>query len=172
LTFFLMPKLLHVIVACAENRVIGRDGRLPWRIPEDFAFLEKQTLGQTVVLGRVGFESWPGARRGRHPIVVTGDDPSEPRDVPVANSFRAALAIADDLPHEIYICGGQRIYEEALALAVKPERPVRLHLTLVHAEIPGDRFFPEWRTLTWCELRRRESADANYRYTFLELERR
>ena len=62
------------------------------------------------------------------------------------------------------ICGGERIYAEALAL----DRPLRLHLTLVHAEVPGDTFFPEWWHLPWRELSRRESADANYRYTFSE----
>ena len=54
-----MPKLLHLQVACAENRVIGREGRLPWRIPEDLQFFHDQTAGQTVVLGRVCFETWP-----------------------------------------------------------------------------------------------------------------
>ena len=48
---------------------------------------------------------------------------------------------------------------------------MRLHLTLIHAEIPGDTFFPEWRHLTWRELTRRESSDSNYRYTFLTLDR-
>lgn len=166
-----MPKPLNIIVACAENRVIGRDGRLPWRIPEDFAFFESQTRGQTVILGRVGFESWPGAKQERHPIVVSHERAWASNGVTVAGSFPAALALADDLPGEIYVCGGQRIYEEAMALAVKPTRPIRLHLTLIHTEVTGDRYFPEWRNLPWRELSRRESADANYRYTFFKLER-
>ena len=62
-----MPKPLHVIVACSENRVIGRDGRLPWKIPEDFAFLQTKTAGQIVILGRICFQTWPGAvGQGRH----------------------------------------------------------------------------------------------------------
>ena len=88
--------------------------------------------------------------------------------VRVAKSLLGALAIAETLPGEIYICGGQRIYEEALSLA----RPMRLHLTLVHAEVPGDTFMPEWRHLAWREIARRESSDANFRYTFFLLERR
>lgn len=75
--------------------------------------------------------------------------------------------MADALPAEIYICGGQRVYEESLQL----DRPMRLHLTLVHAEVPGDTFFPEWRHLAWRELSRRESRDASHRYTFFEYER-
>ena len=79
----------------------------------------------------------------------------------------AHFARAEALPGEIYLCGGQRIFEETFALT----RPLRLHLTLIHAEIAGDRFFPEWRQPAWRETARRESADANFRYTFLTLER-
>lgn len=82
-------------------------------------------------------------------------------------SLAEGLAVANALPGEIFVCGGQRIYEETLTL----NRAMRLHLTLVHAELPGDTFFPEWRHLHWRELSRRESADANYRYTFFEYER-
>jgi len=66
------------------------------------------------------------------------------------------------------VCGGQRIYAETLALA--GTRPLRLHLTLVHAEVDGDTFMPEWRHLPWRETARRESADANHRYSFLTLD--
>jgi len=163
-----VPKLLHLQVACAENRAIGRGGRLPWRIPEDMAFFLAQTAGQIVVLGRVCFETWPRVQLdGRRPVVVTRNSALAGGEVRTAPSLAAALAIAETLPGEIHICGGQRIYEETLAL----DRPMRLHLTLVHAEVPGDTFFPEWRHLAWRELDRREGADASYRYTFFTLER-
>ena len=89
--------------------------------------------------------------------------------VAVAPSLSAALEIAETLPGEIYICGGQKIYEETLALPAS--RALRLYLTLLHAEIPGDRFFPDWRQQRWTEISRRESADKNFRYTFLALDR-
>jgi dihydrofolate reductase len=63
------------------------------------------------------------------------------------------------------VCGGQRIFEETLPLAC------RLHLTLVHAAVPGDRYFPEWRDGSWRETFRHDSADANFRYSFVTLER-
>ena len=163
-----MPKLLHLQVACAENRVIGRKGRLPWRIPEDLQFFHDQTAGQIVVLGRICFETWPRVLLdGRKPVVVTRNTALATDRVHVAGSLTEALAIAEDLPGEIHICGGQRIYEETLAL----DRPMTLHLTLIHADIPGDTYFPEWRHLAWRETGRRDSADANYRYTFYTLER-
>ncbi len=163
-----MLKLLHLIVACAENRVIGRGGRLPWRIPEDLAFFHAETAGQICVLGRICFQTWPRALQdGRRPIVITRDRTLASEQVRVATSLADALAIAETLPGEIMICGGERIYAETLAL----DRPMRLHLTLIHATIEGDTYFPEWRHLAWRELSRRESSDANYRYTFIELER-
>ena len=200
-----MPKPLNLIVACAENRVIGRDGKLPWHIPEDLKFFHAETAGQICVLGRVCFETWPrAALDGRRPVVISsrllapehaegrsplaGDtDPKGSQNAgyrlqagsytglraPLSNppivvgSFPEALAVAETLPGEIYICGGQRIFEETLAL----DRPLRLHLTLIHAEVPGDTFFPEWRHLAWREIARRESADANFRYTFFTLEK-
>jgi dihydrofolate reductase len=163
-----MPKMINIMVACAENRVIGRGSQLPWRIPEDLKFFHDETAGKTNILGRVCFETWPRVREdGRRPIVVTSNASIEREGVRVARSVPEALAIAETMPGEIYVNGGERIYGEVLAL----DRPMRLHLTLVHAEVPGDRYFPEWRHLAWREVARRESSDENYRYTFFTLER-
>ena len=176
-----MPKLLHLIVACSENRVIGRDGKLPWRIPEDLKYFHDETAGQICVLGRICFETWPrAALDGRRPLVLTSrrlvstnhpwdvaPEPGTTSHEPVlVQCLSDALVIAETLPGEVYICGGQRIYEETLAL----NQPLRLHLTLVHAEVAGDTYFPEWRQMNWCEISRRESGDTNYRYTFSVLE--
>lgn len=161
-----MPKPINLIVACAETRVIGRDGKLPWSIPEDMAHFHRMTAGQTVVLGRVCYETWPRVREdGRQPIVITSNRSLAAPDIRLANNVSSALEIAQTLPGEIMICGGQRIYEETL------ERAHRIYLTLVHAEIPGDTYFPEWRHLSWRETDIRESRDAHFRYTFSTLER-
>jgi dihydrofolate reductase len=174
-----MPKLLHLIVACSENRVIGRQGKLPWRIPEDLRYFHDETAGQICVLGRICFDTWPRVCvDGRQPIVLTSrplqHSPQHVADreasppLPVAvRSLAEALDVAEHLPGEVFICGGERIYLETLALS----QPMLLHLTLVHAQLEGDTFFPEWRHLPWRELSRRESSDANYRYTFQTLER-
>lgn len=168
LPFGVVPKLLHLIVACAENRVIGRDGRLPWRIPEDWKFFQEKTAGQICIMGRVCFETWSAASRdGRRPIVITRRTELAREGVRVVHSLAEALRVAETLPGELHICGGQRIYEETLAL----DRPMRLYLTLIHAEVAGDTYFPEWRHLPWRELDRRETSDANWRYTFLTLEK-
>lgn len=172
-----MPKPLNLIVACAANRIIGREGRLPFDIPEDKKWFHDRTAGQTVVLGRICFETWPRVlREGRQAVVITSQPEAIRADAErrfgttaglrVAGSLPEALAIARRMPGEIMICGGERIYEETLPLAD------RLILTLVHADVPGDRHFPEWRDLSWRESWRRESGDGSYRYTFSLLDRR
>jgi len=168
-----MPKTVHVIAACSENLVIGRAVRLPWHIPEDHAFFHTITAGHICILGRVSYETWPQAHTaGRQPIVITRrawpPAAANPGPSPlVAHSLAAALALAESLPGEIYICGGARLYQESLGLIAA--HPLRLHLTVVHAHVPGDTYFPAWQHLAWRELHRRESADANFRYTFLTL---
>ena len=118
------------------------------------------------MLGRVCFETWPRVQAdGRQPVVITSNRQFAGERVRVAGGVPEALAIAQTLPGEIMICGGQRIYEETLPLAG------RLLLTLVHAAVPGDTYFPEWRHLSWRESARRESRDASYRYTILTLDR-
>jgi len=161
-----MSQRISLVVACSENRVIARDGMTPWDIPEDLAHFHAQTEGKTVVLGRLCYELWPRvALNGRRPIVITQNRALAKPGVHIAADVAEALAIARTLPGEIMICGGQRIYEETIECAD------RIYLTVVHAEIPGDRFFPEWRHLDWRESDRRASHDANYRYTFSTLDR-
>lgn len=163
-----MPRPLNLIVACSENRVIGRAGQLPWRIAEDWRYFRRQTTGKTVILGRISFESWKSIfDDDRHAIVLTRN-PALARDrVQVAHSLPSALALAEASPREIYICGGQRIFEEAIVLP----QATRLYLTLIHAHVEGDRYFPEWRQQFPRVVAQRDSADEHYRYTFYTLER-
>src|SRR5580658_5579259 len=161
-----MPKMLNLMVACAENRVMGVENRLPWRIPEDTAYFHAETAGKTNVLGRICYQTWPRAREDGRKLVVVSRDPSLATEgVQVAPTLTEALRMAEDMPGEVCVNGGERIFEEVLAM----ERPMRLHLTLVHADVKGDRHFPEWRHMKWRELSRRDSADENYRYTFYNL---
>lgn len=163
-----MATPLSIIVACSENRVIGRAGKLPWRIAEDWEYFKAKTTGSTVIVGRIGFESWKSILEdGRHAIVITRDQSLARSGVRVALSLRTALDLARSEVRPVFICGGQRIFEEAIHL---PDVQ-RLFLTLVHATIEGDRYFPEWRQAFPRVIHKRDSADENFRYTFYECAR-
>ncbi len=156
----------NLIAACSENRVIGRGGRLPWRIAEDRDFFMETTAGQVVVMGRICYETWASAAQdGRRPVVVTSR--SYPPPLRAALSLPAALEVAAGLPGEIFVCGGQRIFEEAIGMPAA----ARLHLTLVHEVVTGDRTFPDWTGIFTREVARREGSGDGLRYTFLTLER-
>ena len=163
-----MPKPLNLSVACAENRVIGRDGQLPWKIPEDWNFFKNQTAQSTVILGRISFESWKSILDDdRRAIVISRKKSLANERVQVVDSLAKGILAAEKSAGEIYVCGGQRIFEEAIAL---PEVK-RLYLTLVHANVKGDRFFPEWRHEFPKILEQQDGGDPNYRYTFYKLAR-
>ncbi|ACB75728.1 dihydrofolate reductase [Opitutus terrae] len=163
-----MLPAFNVIVACSENRVIGRAGRLPWRIPEDWSFFRQRTARSTVVLGRISFQSWRSVLEDeRRAVVLTRNTSLAGDRVEVAHSLTAGLAAAGAHGREIYVCGGQRVFAEAIALP----SATRLYLTLIHAHVDGDRTFPEWRHEFPRVLEQREGGDENYRYTFFTLAR-
>ncbi len=127
---------LSLIAACAENRVIGRDGDLPWRLPDDLRRFKRLTRGHAVIMGRRTWESLRGRPLPeRRNLVVT----RATIDVPGVETFRsleAALASVADDP-EPFVIGGEALYAAALPHAD------RVYLTVVHAEVAGDAFFPE-----------------------------
>ena len=163
-----MPKRVHLIAACAANGVIGRNGRLPWHLPEDYERFEAMTAGQTCIMGRVSFLGWSRATAdGRRPIVITRDTTLRRPGVIVAPALSTALVEADSLTAEPFICGGESIYREALTL----ERPLRLHLTLIARDYEGDARFPDWQHLQWREVARETGRTRDPQLTFLTLDR-
>jgi dihydrofolate reductase len=132
---------IEIVVARADNNVIGAEGTLPWRLPRDMRHFKAVTLGAPMIMGRKTFESLPGLLLGRRHIVVTRD-PAWRRDgVDVAHSVEAALALAGG--ERVSIIGGAEIYRLFLPIADV------IHLTEVHLEPPGDTFFPELDPAIW-----------------------
>jgi dihydrofolate reductase len=131
---------LALIAAVARNGVIGADGDLPWRLPDDLRHFKRTTLDHCLILGRKTFDSLPGALPGRTLIVLSRTlNEDEAKDAVVVRDLDAALAAAasrDD--PEPRVAGGAEIY--ALALP----RATRLWLTRVDADVEGDVFFPAW----------------------------
>ena len=139
---------LTLVAAYARNRVIGAGGGIPWRIPEDFAHFKQVTLGGTLVMGRATYDSIGRALPGRTTVVVTRDPAWSADGVLVAHSVDEALALADTLPGETYVAGGEQVYAQTLPLATHQV------LTEVDLEVAGDTFYPEFDRAEWVEVRR------------------
>lgn len=147
-------------LARAANGVIGRDGDLPWRIPEDLKRFKAMTLGKPMIMGRKTFESFPQPLPGRRHIVLTRDPGWSADGAEVAHSPEAALALAGDVP-EIAVIGGAEVF--ALFLP----RADRIALTEVHGSPDGDAVVPPFDPAVWHEVSR-EDRDG---YSFVTLER-
>ena len=132
---------LALIWAMAENRVIGRNNSLPWRLPNDMRHFMQTTMGRPVIMGRKTFESMKAPLPGRTNIVMTQNPLWQREGVQVVATLDEAIALAEsqgviDGIDEVMVIGGAQVYELALPIAD------RLYLTLVHAEPQGDVFFP------------------------------
>jgi dihydrofolate reductase len=165
---------LAVIVAAAENGVIGRNNALPWHLPADLQYFKRVTMGKPIVMGRKTFESIGRPLPGRTNVVISRDPHYSAEGVQVVGSLDAALRMAEDIAlidgaEELVVIGGAEIYREALPLAR------RLYLTEVHAVVDGDARLPDIDWDCWREVRReRHDAEGNnpYDYSFVVFERR
>lgn len=149
-----MPEpTIALIVAVAENGVIGRGGRLPWRMPSDLKTFRRITMGKPIVMGRKTYQSIGRPLDGRDNIVVTRDATFRAGGVEVAGSMDAALALAATRAKargtdEIMIIGGAEIYGAAMPFAA------RIYLTRIHASPEGDATFADPPSTAWTEVRR------------------
>ena len=122
-------------VARADNGVIGRDGGLPWRLPEDLKRFKAMTMGKPMVMGRKTFASFPKPLPGRRHIVLTRDASWRADGAEVAHSVEEAIAVAGDVD-EIAVIGGAEVFALFLPLAD------RIELTEVHRTVVGDTKMP------------------------------
>jgi len=162
-------------IARARNGVIGRNGKLPWRLKSDLAIFRAVTMGKPVIMGRKTWESLPKRPLvGRTNIVLSKDGSFEPHGAVVCEDFSEAVAIAreqaeDDGAREVCVIGGASLFELALPKAK------RLYLTEVDAEVEGDVVLPPIDESRWTEVRaeRHEASEVDeYAFTVRVLERR
>ncbi len=139
---------LTLVAAYGRNGVIGADGGIPWRIPEDFAHFKQVTIGGTLVMGRATYDSIGRPLPGRTTVVVTRDPGWSADGVLVAHSLDEAWEIAADQPGDTYVAGGAQIYEQALP------RATHQVLTEVDLEVEGDTYYPDFDRADWVETRR------------------
>jgi dihydrofolate reductase len=146
-----------IVAAVARGGVIGRDGGLPWRLPEDLARFRELTRGHAVVMGRRTWESLPDRFRplpGRRNVVVTRNPSWHQDGAERAGSLEDALALLGAEEH-VFVIGGGTLFAESLLLADE------LHLTEIDLDVAGDTFFPEWERDTFEEVAREAQLAAD-----------
>lgn len=158
---------LSLVVAMDARGLIGRDGGLPWRLPEDLKFFRRATMGKIVLMGRKTFDSIGKPLDGRDNWVLSRDPSFGPPGCRVFRDLDSALAAAGE--RELMVIGGAALFRDTLA------RAGRIYLTRVHATLEGDTWFPPFDESAFRETARVDHpADARHAwpYSFVTLERR
>ncbi|GAB4245336.1 MAG: type 3 dihydrofolate reductase [Acidobacteriota bacterium] len=145
---------ISIIAAVSRNRVIGREGGLPWHLPADLKYFREKTRGHPVIMGRRTYESVGRPLPGRRNIVLSRSPDFRPPGVEVVDSLEKALDLVRGAD-EVFLLGGERVFQAGLEIAD------RLYLTEIDAEFSGDTFFPEFDRDKWIVTESREHpADA------------
>ncbi|MFN7398908.1 MAG: dihydrofolate reductase [Sandaracinobacter sp.] len=141
-----------LVVAVADNGVIGRDGAMPWHLPAALRHFKRLTTGKPVIMGRKTFEAIGKPLPGRHNIVLTRDRSWAAEGVTVVPNLAEAIAAAGLDPRaragEIMVVGGSEIYAQAMPIAT------RVELTRIHVQPDGDTHFPDLDPAQWREVAR------------------
>ena len=157
---------ITLIVARAQNGVIGRDGTLPWHIPADLKRFKALTMGSVMIMGRTTFDSLPGLLPGRRHIVLTHDPAWHADGAETAHTLDEAVALAGN--ERISVIGGAHVFAQFLRLAD------RIELTEVLDDVAGDTIIPDPRPSgDWREVARedRPAEDGRPPFRFVTLER-
>lgn len=162
--------MISLIVAIAENGVIGKQGKIPWNLPSELAYFRRTTEGHPIIMGRKTYESIGHPLPRRYNIVITTQKSYSAGGCTVVHSIEEAIDEAKKSPgnDEIFIIGGAEIYKLAMPLAG------RIYLTKIHADVKGDKFFEydlkDWKELS-CKIQNADKQN-KYSYDMLVLDRK
>ncbi|GGQ18220.1 type 3 dihydrofolate reductase [Shewanella litoralis] len=151
---------IAMIAAMANNRVIGKDNKMPWHLPEDLRHFKAMTLSKPVIMGRKTYESIGRPLPGRHNIVISRNSQLVIDGVTCVLNFEQALIAAGEC-EEVVVIGGGQLYEQLLAQADV------LYLTMIDLDVEGDTHFPHWDDGSW-QIQNSETAtnDKGLQYSF------
>ena len=156
---------LSLIAAMSLNRIIGNGKDIPWSIPGEQKIFQRFTLGHSVVMGRITYESIGKPLDGRLNIVVTGQSDYRAPGCKIAGNLNDAIRMGKDHSNEVFVIGGEGLFKEALPLAD------RIYLTTVNIHVDGDTFFPEFDEKNYSIIETHE-VQGKIPYTFRLLEKK
>lgn len=138
--------IISMIAAMANDRVIGLDGKMPWHLPADLVHFKKSTMGSPVIMGRKTYDSIGKPLPGRRNIILSRDENLFIAGCDVVQGLDEALKRVESGVDEVFIIGGQQLYEQALPMAT------RLYLTHIALDVDGDTRFPEYSNSLWRQI--------------------
>ncbi|KOR79280.1 dihydrofolate reductase [Bacillus sp. FJAT-21352] len=138
--------MISLIVAMDQNRVIGKNNKLPWHLPSDLQYFKKVTMGHPIVMGRKTFESIGRVLPGRENVIVTRNQEFKAEGCVVLHDIAQIKMFADNHEEEVFVIGGAEIFKEILPFTD------RLYITEIHETFEGDTFFPEIDENEWDEI--------------------
>lgn len=154
---------MSIIVAIGNNRELGRDNKLLWKIPEDLKRFKLLTTGHPVIMGRTTFESIGKKLPDRINIIISHNKNYKAEGCTVVHSMNEAIEVAKaNEKEEFFVIGGGKIYAQAINFADK------LYLTVVDGKFTADTYFPDYSSYKKI-IAKKEGKDINYKYTFYDL---
>ena len=159
---------ISLIVAMANNRVIGLNNKMPWHLSADLKKFKKITMGSPILMGRKTHESIGKPLSGRTNIILSKNREYRQDGCLVFNDLETALKKGCESAEEIFVIGGSDLYEAILPIADV------IYLTVINKEFQGDTFFPELDLNYWSEVERediKDDPDAAFSYSFLKFEK-
>ena len=162
--------MISLIVAVADNGVIGYENKMPWYIPAELQHFKTRTMGKPIIMGRKTFDSLGRVLPGRPHVVISRSELNLPDRCYAANDIQTAIDTAQRLTDgdEVVVIGGAEIYRQAL------NKVDRLYITEVHLHPEGDTYFPEIDPLQWQETEREDvpaSEDSAIAYSIVTYQR-
>ena len=156
---------ISIIVAISKNRVIGKNNKLVWNLPDDMLYFSRMTKGHSIIMGRKNWDSIPKKYRplpNRKNIVISRNKNQKIKNIDITRSIEEAIEIArENTDEEIFIIGGGEIYNLGLKYADK------LYITEIKKIINGDTYFPKWNKNEWKEISRiTHPSDIKHKYEF------
>jgi dihydrofolate reductase len=158
---------ITLIVAMAENRVIGANNAMPWHLPDDLRRFRALTLGHPILMGRKTHEAIGRPLPGRRNLVMTRNRGQDLPGCEIVSSIEEAAGICQTSP-SLFVIGGAELYRLFLPVSN------RIELTIIHRDFDGDTYFPEFATADWVEVARDDrplDSNLGFSWSYITLER-
>ncbi|WP_078409843.1 dihydrofolate reductase [Priestia abyssalis] len=161
--------MISFLVAMDQNRVIGKDNKLPWYLPADLKYFKELTMGHPIIMGRKTYESIGRPLPGRENIVITRNEEYTAEGCTIIHSISEVKELEEKRDDELFVIGGAEIFEQTFSIAD------RLYVTMIEETFEGDTYFPDFNEDDWVVVSKKKGVQDErnvYEHYFLVYERK